>query len=274
MDRRLAVSNANHTSYVRYTDDSRRAYSGDRDRSDRRGWRRPGPSKYESESPERYYQQMHHMGGSSAYRDLNMITPVSESPHSPSAVLPPLTSPLSDISLLKGDDCLHRITFIETHIYQPQDLPSPSHYPRHRIPPQPAAQHQQWMVSSVKQLRTHFALPYHQILMNVERKSKFPFIIYSLANADLATCALSPELRYTDGIYEIVSSICRAGSGFGDDETSRPAGFIVSAFATFPGEDSERLESNWMSWTGISQVLTIDLFAVQRRCEPIRTDLN
>ena len=244
----------------RYTDDSRRAYSGDRDRdrSERRGWRRPGPSKYESESPERCYERMPQMSGSGVYRDMNLMTPISDSPHSPSQVLPPLTSPPSDISLMRGDDSLHRITFIETHIYQPQDLPSPSHYPRHRMPPQPEAQHQQWMVSSVKQLRTHFALPFHQILMNVERKSKFPFIIYSFANADLATCALSPELRYTDGIYEINSSICRAGSGFNDDVSCRPAGFIVSAFATFPGEDSERLESNWMSWTGISLSLLID----------------
>ena len=204
-----------------------------------------------SDSPERYYQKVY---PSSAYRerDLNIITPASDSPHSPSQVLPPLMSPPSDISLLKGDDALHRITFIETHIYQPQDLPSPSHYPRHRIPPQPTAKHQEWMVSSVKQLRTHFSLPFHQILMNVERKSKFPFIIYSCANADLATCALSPELRYTDGLYEINSSLSRPGSGFGDDDTNRPAGYIISAFATFPGEDSERLERNWISWTGMS----------------------
>ena len=31
---------------------------------------------------------------------------------------------------------------------------------------------------------------------------------------------------------------------------SRPAGYIVSAFATFPGEDSDRLEKNWLFWTG------------------------
>ncbi|XP_075585932.1 uncharacterized protein LOC124490334 [Dermatophagoides farinae] len=32
--------------------------------------------------------------------------------------------------------------------------------------------------------------------------------------------------------------------------SSRPAGYIVSAFATFPGEDSDRLEKNWLFWTG------------------------
>lgn len=31
---------------------------------------------------------------------------------------------------------------------------------------------------------------------------------------------------------------------------TRPAGYIVSAFATFPGEDSDRLEKNWLFWTG------------------------
>ena len=254
----------NALSSHRYIDESRRAYSGDRDiRGDRRrDWRRSSPPKYEcSESPERYYRQKSYSsgpgGGGGHYRDMNLITPDSNSPHSPSQVLPPMTSPPSDISLLKGDDrsTLHQITFIETHIYQPQDLPSPQHYPRHRIPAQPAAQHHQWMVSNVEQLRSHFALPFHQILMNVERKSKFPFIIYSRADADLATCALSPELRYTDGLYEINSSICRPGSGFGDDDQSRPAGYIISAFATFPGEDSERLESNWISWTGMSSFL-------------------
>ncbi|KAI2801278.1 hypothetical protein BLOT_011855 [Blomia tropicalis] len=29
----------------------------------------------------------------------------------------------------------------------------------------------------------------------------------------------------------------------------RPTGYIVSGFATFPGEDSERLEKNWLQWT-------------------------
>lgn len=35
-----------------------------------------------------------------------------------------------------------------------------------------------------------------------------------------------------------------------NDDCPRPAGYIVSAFATFPGEDSERLEKNWLQWTG------------------------
>lgn len=37
---------------------------------------------------------------------------------------------------------------------------------------------------------------------------------------------------------------------FQKTEKPRPSGYIVSAFATFPGEDSERLEKNWQSWTG------------------------
>lgn len=40
-------------------------------------------------------------------------------------------------------------------------------------------------------------------------------------------------------------------SGSGSEENPRPAGYIVSAFATFPGEDSERLEKNWLLWTGM-----------------------
>lgn len=37
---------------------------------------------------------------------------------------------------------------------------------------------------------------------------------------------------------------------FQKTDKPRPAGYIVSAFATFPGEDSERLEKNWQTWTG------------------------
>jgi hypothetical protein len=229
-------------------EETRRAYSGDRDR-DRRFWRRSGPPKYEivtsSDSPEKLYQRSH-----TGHREMNIMSPSTESPQSPSQILPPLTSPPSDIPITP-DSAFHRITFIETHIYQPQDLPSPSHYPRHRIPPQPPSQHHEWMVTNVRQLRNHFPHPFHQILMNVEKQSKFPFIIYSSANADLSTCALSPELRYTDGLYAINSSITRPGSGFQDDDSTRPAGFIVSAFATFPGEDSDKLERNWTSWTGM-----------------------
>ena len=99
-----------------------------------------------------------------------------------------------------------------------------------------------------------------------------------------------PEIRYIDGLYTVCATIIRPGSGVVHDfegplyftqDTSdyeqhsgyaqhklperhisfqesqnvngdhlRPTGYIVSAFATFPGEDSERLEKNWLLWTG------------------------
>ena len=46
------------------------------------------------------------------------------------------------------------------------------------------------------------------------------------------------------------SSSGGGGGGGGRGAPVRPAGYIVSAFATFPGEDSERLEKNWLLWTG------------------------
>ena len=205
-------------------------------------------------SPERIlYRQSHHVSGHP-----NMLSPEgddidTQSPLHDEDVIQIMSSPreTDQLLVLTPDNCLHRITFIETHIYQAQDLLSPIHQPKyHRQPPQPAQQHYDWMIFNAKQLRSHFSHPSHQILMNVERKSKFPFVVYSSGNADLSTCDLSPELRYTDGMYSLVSAITRPGSGYENVESTRPSGFIICAFATFPGEDSEKLESNWISWTG------------------------
>lgn len=64
---------------------------------------------------------------------------------------------------------------------------------------------------------------------------------------------LSSELRINDGIYDVCDMITRPGSGFSDDSSgSESRGFVVSAFQTFPGEDSEKLEQNWITWTGES----------------------
>ncbi|XP_054156716.1 uncharacterized protein LOC128955101 [Oppia nitens] len=363
----------------RYNDESRRAYSGDRDAGggDRRYYRQPTGSAaatqkytdvvYNVDSPDKYYprgysaqlfndnnhhnnvvvdddeeddsdrnrqqqqhhnhhyqqqqqqqQQRYHRAGDLALMDAN-----EQSANMSPTLLPPMTSPPNDLLQLSGGggggvggtrigsappyslfgrdgSCLHRITFIETHNYQPLDLPSPSsgssaspllttsttlnyhHHPHHpsarhhktaaaaSIPPlPPPGHHHDWVCAQVRTLRANFDHPCHQILMNVERKSKFPFIIYSYSGSGSSSSnsagasggvggsssggvgLLSAELRSTDGYYEVNASITRPGSGFADpDDTTRPFGFIVSAFATFPGEDSDRLERNWISWTG------------------------
>lgn len=101
------------------------------------------------------------------------------------------------------------------------------------------------MIETVQQLKEHFKPPATQILVNVERKAKYPFIIFGALGHSFdtrsvmptaATSSLSPELRISDGIYDICGSLTRPGSGFGDDDVSMPLGYIISAFQTFPGK--------------------------------------
>ena len=116
------------------------------------------------------------------------------------------------------------------------------------------------MTETVQELQKLFRPPSTRILVNVEQKSKYPFIIFGPLASDFDTrrfaptssCkVLSPELRINDGIYDVCGSILRPGSGFSERDASVQApGFVISAFQTFPGEDSQRLEENWITWTG------------------------
>lgn len=120
---------------------------------------------------------------------------------------------------------------------------------------------------TVAELRKWFKSPSTQILVNVESKSKYPFIIFGPLGhtfdasgfiPSASTEPLSPELRINDGIYSICGSVSRpAPSNDGSnhhlqlDPDATPLGYVVTAFQTFPGEDSERLERNWITWTGM-----------------------
>lgn len=127
------------------------------------------------------------------------------------------------------------------------------------------------MTETVAELKKLFQPPSGVILVNVEKKSKYPFIIFGPLVSDFDTSRflptssyqnLSPELRINDGIYDICGILTRPGSGYCEAEgdpvssTSSPQvpilGYVVSAFQTFPGEDSEKLEDNWITWTGES----------------------
>lgn len=196
------------------------------------------------------HQSYHDMDASDHHRAYYHHQMTMHSPQSPQSPMAPMVSPPTDI-VPATDTLLHRVTFIETNTYVPLDLPSPTHT-RTIVGPQPTHIHHEWMVSNVQHLKHQFHHPNHQVLMNVETKSKFPFILYSTSRGDLDSGGddLSPELQCTDGIYQIVSAITRPGSGYNDDDVTTPAGYIVSAFATFPGEDSDKLENNWITWTG------------------------
>uniref|UniRef100_T1KD92 DUF7153 domain-containing protein n=1 Tax=Tetranychus urticae TaxID=32264 RepID=T1KD92_TETUR len=156
----------------------------------------------------------------------------------------------------------HRISFIETNLYIPIDLPpSPDSLPVLPRRGPHGFMHAEWVHHTVNQLKSQFKSLHNQILINVERKSRYPFIIYGYpgpgfdptAGPILPTAAfntLSPELRIFDGLYDIASSLIRPGSNYDQEDRAVPLGYIVSAFQTFPGEDSEKLERNWLAWTG------------------------
>ncbi|XP_053208744.1 uncharacterized protein LOC128392701 isoform X2 [Panonychus citri] len=155
----------------------------------------------------------------------------------------------------------HRISFIETNLYIPIDLPSsPDSLPVLPRRGPHGFMHAEWVHHTVNQLKSQFKSVHNQILINVERKSRYPFIIYGYpgpgfdpsAGPILPTAAfatLSPELRIFDGLYDIASSLIRPGSNYDAEDRVQPLGYIVSAFQTFPGEDSEKLERNWLTWT-------------------------
>jgi hypothetical protein len=122
------------------------------------------------------------------------------------------------------------------------------------------------VTDTVQELKKLFKSPSTCILVNVEKKSKYPFIIFgpllSLPSdfdtrkfVPTSNCNfLSSELRINDGIYDVCDIITRPripgpSSSFASDAAR---GFVVSAFQTFPGEDSEKLEENWITWTGKS----------------------
>lgn len=182
------------------------------------------------------------------------------------------------------------------------------------------------MTESIDELRKIFKAPSASILVNVEKKSKYPFIILGKLPNDFNTKSfvptaisnvLSPDLRINDGLYDVIASLIRPITplavvssdlqlkdfihttqysqldslfDLNDDDplkpsqqqsfqqqqqhvncnlsdsmidqsnattrspvqirASPPLGYVVLAFQTFPGEDSSKLEENWITWTG------------------------
>ncbi|RWS24849.1 hypothetical protein B4U80_08566 [Leptotrombidium deliense] len=248
-------------------------------------WKRTGSTpKYmpvkSTDSPEKHSQIHQGVNSQSASpatprqqsQRVSRKTSQTPSPSSPPPFLygeaAPLISPPSDPPMLSisshngaSASVPYRISFIETNVYIPVDLQtSPQHLPHHRRMGPNHYFHQEWVQNTVQQLRQQFKLSLNQILVNVEKKAKYPFIIFGSPGPGFDSAGpivptatsntLSPELRITDGLYDICSALTRPNSGYSDDDTKRPLGYIISAFQTFPGEDSEKLENNWMVWTG------------------------
>ncbi|GFY51111.1 uncharacterized protein TNIN_253151 [Trichonephila inaurata madagascariensis] len=55
--------------------------------------------------------------------------------------------------------------------------------------------------------------------------------------------------------YEEVASIVKPSLDcLSQEPVTCHTGYIISAFRVFPGEDREKLEKNWLTWTGARQV--------------------
>ncbi|GFY06374.1 uncharacterized protein TNCV_3651611 [Trichonephila clavipes] len=55
--------------------------------------------------------------------------------------------------------------------------------------------------------------------------------------------------------YEEVASIVKPSLDcLSQEPVTDHTGYIISAFRVFPGEDREKLEKNWLTWTGARQV--------------------
>lgn len=111
----------------------------------------------------------------------------------------------------------YRISFLETNIYQAQDMPSsPQHLPHQRGYSQ-SFLHNEWIKTNLDTLRSYFKSTYNEILVNVEKKAKFPFIVFgnpgnpkfqASSNLIMPTATsvnLSHELRINDGrLYSLI----------------------------------------------------------------------
>ncbi|GAB6027550.1 hypothetical protein CHUAL_001794 [Chamberlinius hualienensis] len=129
--------------------------------------------------------------------------------------------------------------------------------------------------ASLSRLKQTGAANEGMILMNIERRANYPFIVYLVVNSTQTTpCAflhsyntiimdeLSPEklgitetmempgLNYISG-YEEVATIARPPIDIHPKVPSNPkAGFLITIFKVFPGDDREKLERSWLLWTG------------------------
>ncbi|XP_074033267.1 uncharacterized protein isoform X3 [Leptinotarsa decemlineata] len=129
------------------------------------------------------------------------------------------------------------------------------------------------LVNEVAQAKTAVT---GMLLANMERNVEFPFITYYVINTtqtnpvmfynNLRTASLTkfdPRLtRYTAAhtldLYTEVATICRppiheTGTSFTKTHTPT-TGYMVSVYKVFEGDDREKLEKNWLYWTGARMI--------------------
>ncbi|XP_013785322.1 uncharacterized protein LOC106469376 [Limulus polyphemus] len=102
------------------------------------------------------------------------------------------------------------------------------------------------------------------LLINVERCSQFPFMTYLVLNKNhsdpkrltdqledsFSTSENQEQLQHL-AVYEEVATIARPPLDMlPKTPTTNKTGYIISAFRVLPGEDREKLERSWLTWTG------------------------
>ncbi|XP_060523514.1 uncharacterized protein LOC132700313 isoform X2 [Cylas formicarius] len=114
------------------------------------------------------------------------------------------------------------------------------------------------------------------LLANMEKNAEFPFISYYVINTsqtnpvmfynNLRTASLTKfdprATRYTAAhtldLYTEVASICRPPIhevGVPLTKTHAPStGYMISVYKVFEGDDKEKLERNWLYWTGARMI--------------------
>lgn len=114
------------------------------------------------------------------------------------------------MSLAGNRSLVFRISLLDTDVYQAQDVPSSPQHAPHPRPELPSPAHAEWVRRTVQRLRSQFPPPHSLLLVNVEKRAKYPFVLfgspgprYSASAGPImptaATSALSHELRITDG---------------------------------------------------------------------------
>ncbi|XP_076363760.1 uncharacterized protein LOC143253570 isoform X1 [Tachypleus tridentatus] len=106
------------------------------------------------------------------------------------------------------------------------------------------------------------------LLINVERCSQFPFMTYLVLNTNdddpkrlvhqlqdcFTTFQSKDQLQHLAEYEEVVTIARPPFDVLPKIPATSKTGYIVSTFRVLPGEDREKLERNWLTWTGASHL--------------------
>uniref|UniRef100_T1JCK5 DUF7153 domain-containing protein n=1 Tax=Strigamia maritima TaxID=126957 RepID=T1JCK5_STRMM len=102
------------------------------------------------------------------------------------------------------------------------------------------------------------------MLMNIEKNATYPLILYMVINTTITDPNkflmqynsimvenFSPEKIQHVAVYEEVATIARPPIDILPKKPNNSkTGYIITVFKVFPGDDKEKLEQSWLTWTG------------------------